>query len=220
MRLLVFSQTRLFAECLAEGLASLDSIAATSVADTIDAAAAALANQRIDAVLIDLSNPDGWQQARLLRSMCSSSCFLGLAVHDSAHDVVESARLGCDAIIPHHTSLSDTAQIVRRALRGEAMCTPAAIAGLMRAVAQTPEPAQPDGMEDLTPREREICAMVSEGMTNKQIARRANCSEGTVKNHVHSILSKLHLPRRSAIGVRMVHWSGQPPASEASGLKG
>lgn len=202
MRLLVFSPTRLFAECLAHAFAASEFVADAHIADSVAKAADLMQSGQIDAVLTDLSNPESWEQAGLLRKCCPDICILGLAVHDSADDVVECARLGLDGIIPLDAALADSVRIVRHALRGEVLCTPTAVAGLMRAVARAPRPAPPDGIDDLTPREREICGFVADGMTNKQIARCARCSEGTVKNHVHSILTKLNLPRRSAIGSR------------------
>lgn len=205
MRLVIISATRLFAECLAQGLEAQDGVNAVGVVADAAEAVPVLQSDRVAAVLIDLSSPGGWEEARQLQSVKSDFCILGLAVQDSVGDVIRCARLGCGGIIPADTPLSEVVRIVRRALRGEAVCTPAAVAGLMRAVATASTPAERIPLSSLTPREREICAMVCEGMTNKEIAQRAHCSEGTVKNHVHNILAKLDLPRRSALGAHIDH---------------
>jgi non-specific serine/threonine protein kinase len=49
---------------------------------------------------------------------------------------------------------------------------------------------------DLTPREREVLDLVAEGLTNREIAERLVVTEGTAKNHVHSILGKLEVTSR------------------------
>ncbi|MEL6169856.1 MAG: LuxR C-terminal-related transcriptional regulator, partial [Pseudomonadota bacterium] len=66
----------------------------------------------------------------------------------------------------------------------------------------------------LTRREREVCLLVCEGLTNKEIAREMNRSVGTVKNHIHSILGKLDVPRRGAIPAR---FSGTVAAGRVAG---
>ena len=63
-------------------------------------------------------------------------------------------------------------------------------------VAHAPE----DGLPDLTPRQREIARLLADGMSNKEIARRLDISVATVKDHVHSVLSRLELRRRGEVG--------------------
>jgi two-component system, NarL family, nitrate/nitrite response regulator NarL len=56
-------------------------------------------------------------------------------------------------------------------------------------------------MQTLTPRERQIVVMVAEGMANKEIARRIDLAEGTIKIHLHNIYEKLEIPNRTALTV-------------------
>ena len=51
-----------------------------------------------------------------------------------------------------------------------------------------------DPLEQLTPREREVLALMAEGRSNAGIARRLWVAEGTVENHVHNVMTKLRLP--------------------------
>ena len=64
------------------------------------------------------------------------------------------------------------------------------------------EPAPP-GLAGLTPRQGQVAGLVAEGLTNKQIARRLGLSPATVKDHVHAILRRLGLARRSQIAARL-----------------
>jgi DNA-binding NarL/FixJ family response regulator len=82
--------------------------------------------------------------------------------------------------------------------RGEQAC-PSHIAGsLLRRLAATAPavPATPLAPQ-LTRRESEILALVGEGLSNKDIARRLGISLGTTKSHVHNLLGKLSVPRRA-----------------------
>src|SRR5437868_3699544 len=61
----------------------------------------------------------------------------------------------------------------------------------------------PGPLEGLTPREQQVAALVADGLSNKEIARRLHLSVGTVKHYVHQILEKTELPSRVAIATRL-----------------
>jgi DNA-binding NarL/FixJ family response regulator len=65
-------------------------------------------------------------------------------------------------------------------------------------------------LASLSPREREVCALVAEGLVNKQIAARLSIRLATVKDHVHRILRKTGLPNRAAVASA---WTGAPEGS-------
>jgi DNA-binding NarL/FixJ family response regulator len=66
----------------------------------------------------------------------------------------------------------------------------------------------------LTPREREIAALVACNLPNKEIARRLRLGPATIKNHVHNILQKLNIHRRGDIAGRLKpdSWRADPAA--------
>jgi DNA-binding NarL/FixJ family response regulator len=197
MRLFVYSRTRLFSECVASGLDEHPQIEACQGFWDRDDLLAAIAKAPPSALIVDLSGAEGWQSARDLSRAPGAPALLALSVDDGPMDLVNCAEAGCVGVIPYNSSVDETVRIVARALRGELLCSPAAAAQLMHAVARGGRGgAVPDC---LTRREGEICTLVCEGMTNKEIARALHCSQGTVKNHVHKILTKLNLPRRSAL---------------------
>ena len=66
------------------------------------------------------------------------------------------------------------------------------------------------GMEGLSPREREVLALVAEGLTNQLIARRLGISVDTAKEHVSTILEKLNVGNRAAAAV----WHSQHAAGD------
>lgn len=110
-------------------------------------------------------------------------------------EVIACARLGCCGFVPCDATLDDLVRIIGAAERGEVSVCPNVAAMLLKAL--TGGPSIPSDPPDcLTRREREVCSLVCEGLTNKKIAREINRSLGTVKNHVGSILTKLDVPRR------------------------
>jgi two-component system, NarL family, nitrate/nitrite response regulator NarL len=85
---------------------------------------------------------------------------------------------------------------VRRARAGELGCSPQLAALMCRRLAVLA--GRPAGSA-LSPRERQVARLVADGLSNKEIAQKLAIGPATVKNHVHNILDKLALRRRSAI---------------------
>jgi DNA-binding NarL/FixJ family response regulator len=73
-------------------------------------------------------------------------------------------------------------------------------------------------LTDLSPRERQIAALITEGLSNKQIARRLAIALATVKDHVHRILTKTGLPNRAAVAAAYLGHAGCRPAPGRPGL--
>jgi DNA-binding NarL/FixJ family response regulator len=72
------------------------------------------------------------------------------------------------------------------------------------AVTTSEPPAEEVTLEQLIARETEVLQLVAEGLSNKDIGMQLVLSEGTVKNHVSTILSKLHLRSRTELAVKAV----------------
>ena len=86
------------------------------------------------------------------------------------------------------TDVDDFLETLERIVRGGSIVDPALVQQLVSARRVD------DPLDELTPREREVLALMAEGRSNAGIARRLWVTEGTVAKHVHSILAKLHLP--------------------------
>ena len=81
-------------------------------------------------------------------------------------------------------------------------------------IPEPPPPATP--LAGLTPRESQVCSLIAEGRSNKQIASRLFVSLATVKDHVHNVLQKTGLPNRAAIAFRIAQTSSCGASSETS----
>jgi DNA-binding NarL/FixJ family response regulator len=93
----------------------------------------------------------------------------------------------------------DLVAAIRAVARGESQLDPAITANVLDRLRS--RAAKPDELASLTEREKEILALIAEGLTNRQIAQRLFIAEKTVKNYVSSLLGKLGLERRTQAAV-------------------
>ena len=152
------------------------------------------------AVLLDLGVDEGLAALRALRREWPETAVVALAVRDVHVDVVAWAEAGAAGIVPREASLSRLADVVESVGRGESLCSPRATAALLRRVAAQAEGERAERLRPLTRREQEIARLLERGLSNKEIASRLMIELPTVKNHVHSILDKLSVSRRSEAG--------------------
>lgn len=154
-------------------------------AGSVAEALTTIAHTRPDLVLLDVQLPgeDGLKVLRVLQSEHNAPKVLVLTSFLDEDYLKGALRHGAVGYVLKHAGQQQLLDSVRAALRGERPLDPAAAALL----AQTRD----DPLPTLTPREREVLALLAEGLANKAIARRLNVAEKTVKTHVSSVLAKL-----------------------------
>jgi DNA-binding NarL/FixJ family response regulator len=147
-------------------------------------------------VIVDIRMPpdhmtEGLEAARVIRDEFPEAGILVLSAHvevDHAMELLASGdRIGY-LLKSRVTDVSDFIETVERVAGGGSVVDPGLVQELVGARRRD------DPLEELTPREREVLALMAEGLSNAGIARRLWVTEGTVEKHVHSILSKLPLP--------------------------
>jgi two-component system nitrate/nitrite response regulator NarL len=166
---------------------------------------------RPQVLLLDLTATESLAIPRRALQVLPTLRVVAFAVAEMETNVFTCAQAGICAYVEQNGSLEDLVAAVLHALRGELVCSPRIAALLFGRVAtlSRAQPAVPFG-SSLTRREREIAALVAGGLANKEIARRLHLGPATIKNHVHNILQKLNVRRRSEI----VHsLSGPTPGS-------
>ena len=153
-----------------------------------------------DVILMDVRMPmmDGITATQQIRHQLPNCQVLMLTTFDDEEYIVKSLQAGAVGYLLKDIPAAELAQAVRLAHTGIYQLAPS-IAGkligrLDEAPTAPPKPKPPT--HDLTDRELEVLRLVATGATNREIAKELVVSEGTVKNHVSNILSRLGLRDR------------------------
>lgn len=156
-----------------------------------------------DVALVSPRLPDNGalQLTRTLAEQFPSLKILALGLTESRAWVLEYVEAGADGYVARDDTIEDLLHRIRAAHNDKAMVSPEIAAALMDRVAryaqlfdEVESGLYPEA--DLTPRERETLELIGQGLTNQEIADRLVIEVGTVKNHVHSILTKLDVNNR------------------------
>ncbi len=160
-----------------------------------------------DVVLLDLHMPGigGREAVKLLSEEVPACNVLLLTVSEDAEDLIETIRAGARGYLLKNIETDFLLNAIRSAARGESVVSPQMTGKLMMGVRMGKETvAQEDDREKLSPREKDIIALLAKGVSNKEMAHTLNVAESTVKIHVQNILKKLHLTSRVQAAVYAV----------------
>jgi RNA polymerase sigma factor (sigma-70 family) len=122
-------------------------------------------------------------------------------VEESPQAIMKYVEAGASGYVLSEVNLDDLLGNVRAAPEGKAFASPEIISRLMSRVSELAKLCLDREvilatLESLTPREREILELISQGLSNQEIGERLTIEVGTVKNHVHNILYKLNVESR------------------------
>ncbi|HEY1664154.1 MAG TPA: response regulator transcription factor [Trebonia sp.] len=151
---------------------------------------------RPELAIIDIRMPptqatEGLQAARVIREELPDTAIIVLSAHvevDEAMELLAGGQRVGYLLKSRVTDVSDFIETVERITAGASVVDPSLVQELVRARRRR------DPLDVLSPREREVLALMAEGASNAGIARRIYITEGTVEKHVRSILTKLDLP--------------------------
>ena len=149
---------------------------------------------RPDVVLMDIVMPD-MDGVAATRAICQQFPYVQVIALTSFKegDLVKNAlEAGATGYLLKDISADELARAIRAAHTGRATLSPEAAQALVRTAKQPPDPGL-----DLTEREREVLALMVEGLNNTQIAGKLTVSPSTVKSHVSNILSKFGVASRT-----------------------
>jgi DNA-binding NarL/FixJ family response regulator len=165
------------------------------VAEAADGAEAVAAAERLapDVVLIDLVMPkvDGIEAIRGLRERAPAARAIVLSSFIDDDKLFPAVRAGAAGYLLKDVQPQELVAAIRTVHGGGALLHPKVAARLLQEMSVEAPGA------DLTPREREVLALIGRGMPNKVIARELSLSEKTVKAHVSNILAKLGVTDRT-----------------------
>ncbi len=152
-----------------------------------------------DVVLMDVQMPvcTGVEATRNIKAQRPDIHVVMLTVSDEDDDLFDAIKAGADGYLLKNLKPEELFQMIKGAMAGETPISPLVAAKLLGEFRKRPrsETTQAAG-SGLTQREKEVLQFVSSGLSNAEIAARLYIVEGTVKNHIHNILEKLHLQNR------------------------
>jgi DNA-binding NarL/FixJ family response regulator len=153
-----------------------------------------------EVAIIDIRMPpaqatEGLDAARVIRNELPDTAIIVLSAHVEVDEAMEllAGGEGVGYLLKSRvTNVAEFIETVRRITAGASVVDPSLVQELVAARRRR------DPLDVLSPREREVLALMAEGASNAGIARRLFVSEGTVEKHVRSILTKLDLPESGA----------------------
>ena len=159
-----------------------------------------------DVVLMDIRMPgmDGLSATRRIAADDRSAGVRVVILTTFGLDeyIFEAIRAGASGFLVKDTEPGELVQAVRVVAGGEALLSPSVTKQLIAEfAARAKEPRTPDSLEQLTDREREVVALVAEGLSNEEIAGRLFVSPATAKTHVSRAMGKLGARDRAQLVV-------------------
>jgi len=167
-----------------------------------------------DVVLMDLKMPgmNGIQATRHIRNQYPQVRVLVLTTYDADEWVFDAIRSGAAGYLLKDTPRDQLVEAIKGTASGKTHVDPNVAGKLFAQVVQAPAAVDTLVAEALSEREREVLGLLARGLSNADIAARLCLSEGTVRNYVSAIFSKLEVSDRTqaavlAIRHGLVDWS-------------
>jgi two-component system nitrate/nitrite response regulator NarL len=199
IRVLVASHIRLYREALGRVLEqATEQITLVGVAASAADAVEQVHRLTPDVALLDMAMSDAFSVARQLGRFGGASRIVALGMAENEAEVLNCAQIGIAGYVTREASIADMLEAVEATARGEVHCSPKIAGSLFRRIAAlSTKRANGSAPSALTARESQILRLLQQGMSNKMISRSLGIELPTVKNHVHSILAKLGIHRRT-----------------------
>ncbi len=184
-------------------LSTTDEIRVVGEAGSGAEAVEKVAQLQPDVVLMDLKMPgvNGVEATRLIRDRYPDTRVLVLTTYDADEWVFDAVRSGAAGYLLKDTSREGLIEAIRGTFEGKHYIDPDVAGKLLTQVARVAPMPIPAVIQDLTERELEVLELLARGLSNADIAGHLFLSEGTIRNYVSSILTKLNVADRTQAAV-------------------
>ena len=154
-------------------------------------------------ILMDvrMEEMSGIEACRLIKSARADVNVLMLTSFSEEDGVTSAIMAGASGYLLKNVGRADLIRSIRAVAGGDSLLDPAVTKKVFERLARLSAKEEERAAEELSDREKEVLALVAQGLTNKQIADQLVISENTARNHVSRILEKLGLSRRSEAAV-------------------
>jgi two-component system nitrate/nitrite response regulator NarL len=203
IRVFIVAEVRLYRDGLAQHLGRNGRIEVVGSGCEALAAMEEIERSAPDIVLLDYGSGLAAESIRAIVARSNARVLL-LGIPNSEAAVVECVEAGASGFVTRDDPLDAFETIVESVARGEILCSPRITAAFARRLANLAADT-PRARTRLTPRQREIVALIDQGYSNKAIAETLSIELATVKNHVHNILEKMQVRRRGEAASQIQH---------------
>ncbi len=196
IRVMIVDDHYMVREGLKVFLSTLGDITVVGEAENGAQAVQRCSEARPDVVLMDLLMPvmDGATATARIREACPTAQVIALTSFVEQELVQEALDAGAISYLLKDARPEKLAEAIREAVKGRGTIDSGAMQAIM-------EKRRDNVGADLTPREREVLALLAAGLSNSDIAERLTLSVGTVRLHVSNVLTKLGAPNRTSAAV-------------------
>jgi len=197
IRIVIVDDHPLFREGVTRSLAEIGGFELVGEGASADDAEQLAQTSAADILLLDISMPGGGLKAlyAILAARPQQKIVI-LTVSEANADVAEALKAGARGYVLKGVGSKALAEILRDVADGQSYVSPSLSARLLSDLLK-PGGSKPDPLSLLTAREADILKLVSEGLSNKEVAARLSLQEKTVKHHMTRVLAKLNVRNRT-----------------------
>lgn len=223
MNLVLFTPVRLLGDGLAASLGTRPGIVVRAVVNEFPRLRPVLTETQVDLVLIDVTQGIDLSDVRSIAQEHPDLLLVALGLDEQRQNVIRCGHAGFTGYVPRDASIGALCDALSDVVHGRLACPAEISCGLLRALFEMEHAqATPVLSQPLSRRECEVMHLIERGLSNKEIARELCLSISTVKHHVHHILEKLELSRRTQAmrRAREQPWIASPDAASKSDVYG
>ena len=197
LRVYIAVSTRLYREGLSNALGMSSELAIIGASGDVSVVTEDVACLTPDIVLVDVGTQKFFHALDAIRRVNPGGQIVALSVPDRRSSILACAEAGVAGYVTRNGSVDDLRRVILAADAGEFECTPSVAAAFVERLSQRiSSPSAGCQISSLTARELDVIRLLEHGLCNKDIARELSIKLPTVKNHVHNIISKLHVHGR------------------------